>query len=123
MGKPESVDAFLRGLAEEQRGAIESVRKLVHGVVPEAEEYLGYGMLGFRLDGKPLLYLGAAKRHCGIYGELAPEEFADGGWISQRLASFKVSKGAIQFTPEKMLPDQLVTEIVKARVRRVKNGK
>jgi uncharacterized protein YdhG (YjbR/CyaY superfamily) len=123
MGKPESVEEFLCGLTEEQRVAIEAVRRQVVAAAPGVEEYLGYGMLGFKLDGKPLLYIGAAKRHCGIYGELAPEECADGGWISQRLASYKVSKGTIQFTPEKMLPGPLVTEIVKARVRRVRNGK
>ncbi|HET8935286.1 MAG TPA: DUF1801 domain-containing protein [Polyangiales bacterium] len=110
MAKPTSIDEYLRALPDDQRRALTTLRAQIKAAAPGAEEYIGYGLAGFKLDGKPLIYMGAAKNHCAIYGARADEALAE------KLKSFKQSKGTIQFTPDKPIPASVVKLIVKARV-------
>jgi uncharacterized protein YdhG (YjbR/CyaY superfamily) len=87
------------------------VRDLVLGVEPEAEEGTSYGMLAWRLDGKPLLGLNEAKAHVGVYP--FSTEVVDS--VSARLDGFTVTKGGAQCTPEHPVPDDVVAEMVRLR--------
>ncbi|HEX5917841.1 MAG TPA: DUF1801 domain-containing protein, partial [Nocardioides sp.] len=71
------------------------VRDLVLGVAPDAEEGTSYGMPAWRLAGKPLLGLNAAKAHVGVYP--FSTEVVDA--VRDRLAGFTVTKGGVQCTP------------------------
>lgn len=106
--KPTNTADYLAVLSAEQRKALERLRKQVLAAAPSAEEHFGYGLPGFKYNGHPMLYIGAAKNHCALYGSV-PVGF------KERLKDFTVSKGAIQFTPEKPLPAALVKDIVKAK--------
>lgn len=103
-----NTEAYLKALPEDQRAALEKLRKQILAAAPGAEEHFGYGLPGFKLNGHPLIYMGAAKNHCALYGAV-PAGF------SEQLKGFKQSKGTIQFTPEKPLPATLVKAIVKAK--------
>ena len=109
MAKPTTIDEYLRALPDDQRRALTTLRAQIKAAVPNAEEYIGYGLAGFKLNGKPLIYMGAAKNHCAIYGARADAALAD------KLKAFKQSKGTIQFTPDKPIPASVVKLIVKAR--------
>lgn len=106
--KPTNTDEYLMQLPVDQRKALETLRQRILAAVPGAEEHFGYGLPGFKHNGHPMLYLGAAKNHCALYGSV-PVGFKD------RLKDFTVSKGTIQFTPEKPLPAALVKDIVKMK--------
>lgn len=106
--KPTNTAEYLAVLPAEQRKALEHLRKQILAAAPGAEEHFGYGLPGFKYNGHPMLYIGAAKNHCALYGSV-PVGF------KERLKDFTVSKGAIQFTPEKPLPAALVKDIVKAK--------
>lgn len=108
-GKPANTTDYLGGLPAEQRKVLETLCKQILAAAPDAEEHFGYGLPAFKYNGHPLVYMGAAKNHCALYGSV-PVGFKD------RLKDFTVSKGAIQFTPEKPLPAALVKDIVKAKV-------
>lgn len=99
---------YLAQLPPAQRKALETLRKQILAAAPGAEEHFGYGLPAFKYNGHPMLYIGAAKNHCALYGSV-PAGF------KERLKDFTVSKGTIQFTPEKPLPAALVKEIVKAK--------
>lgn len=104
-----STASYLKGLPADQRTALEKLRNQIRSSAPGAEEHFGYGLPGFKLNGHPLIYFGAAKNHCALYGSI-PAGF------SRALKDFKISTGAIRFTPEKPLPALLVKAIVKAKV-------
>lgn len=104
-----NTDDYLAKLPSDQRGALETLRRRILAAAPGAEEHFGYGLPGFKLDGHPLIYMGAAKNHCALYGSV-PVGF------KEELKDFNVSKGTIQFTPEKPIPAALVKAIVKAKV-------
>ena len=98
MAKPTTIDAYLAPLPADQREALEKLRAQIKAAAPEAEEYIGYGLAGFKFEGRPLLYFGAATHHCALYGALDAARFAD------MLKGFKQSKGTIQFTPDRPIP-------------------
>ena len=96
-------DDYLAALPVAQRSALQKLRTQILAAAPGAEEHFGYGLPGFKHNGHPLVYLGAAKEHVALYGTV-PAGF------KKRLKDFDVSKGSIRFTPEKPLPAALVKE-------------
>jgi uncharacterized protein YdhG (YjbR/CyaY superfamily) len=113
---PPTVDDYLAGLGDDQRTALERLRKTIHSIVPRAEECISYQLPAFRLDGKVLVWFGATAKHCAFYpGGLAPE-------FQRELTDYDTSKGTIRFQPDQPLPVALVRKLVKARIARVRAG-
>ncbi len=78
MANPTTIDAYLDDLPADQRAALQKLRAQIKAAAPGAEEYIGYGLAGFKLDGHPPVYFGAATHHCALYGALAFEESCPG---------------------------------------------
>jgi uncharacterized protein YdhG (YjbR/CyaY superfamily) len=110
MKKVSNTADYLAALPTDQRTALEKVRKQILAAAPGAEEHFGYGLPGLNLLGHPFIYFGAAKNHCALYGAL------NDGTFNHLLKGFKMSKGTIQFTPEKPVPAAVVKAIVKAKL-------
>ena len=110
--KPTTIDEYLAGVSEAQRAVLNKLRRAIHAAAPGAEEYLGYGLAGFKHGGRPLVYFGAWKEHCALYAASPKTQAA----FAAELKNFEVSKGTIRFTVEKPLPLPLVKRLVKARV-------
>lgn len=106
--KPSNTDEYLALLPAEQQRALQKLREQIQAAAPQAEEYFGYGLPGFKHNGHPLVYMGAAKNHLALYG-MIPLGLRD------RLKDFKLSKGTIQFTSENPLPAALVRDIVRMK--------
>lgn len=110
--KPQTIDQYLAPLPADQRAALERLRKIIHTSVPKAEECISYQIPGFRLDGKCFVWIGAAAKHCAIYGLV--------GASKGDLEGYDVSgKGTIRFQPESPLPATLVRKLLKARLARI----
>lgn len=109
---PTNTDEYLAQLPADQRKALQTLRKQILAAAPGCTEHFGYGMPAFKYNDHPMLYLGAAKNHVALYGSV-PTGFKD------RLKDFTVSKGTIQFTPEKPLPAALVKDIVKLKMAEI----
>ena len=110
MANPTTIDAYLTPLPADQRAALQRLRARIKAAAPGAVECIGYGLAGFKLDGQPLLYFGAATRHCALYGALNAGRFAE------ELKGFKQSKGTIRFTPDRPIPAAVVKALVRARI-------
>ena len=108
--KPTTIDEYLERLSEEQRAALERLRKIIHAAAPGAEECISYQIPAFRLDGRMLIWMGAAANHCAIYGA---------GGDPDELKNYDTSgKGTIRFQPDHPLPAALVRKLVKDRIAR-----
>lgn len=110
--KPKTIDEYLAGANAAQRVVLEKLRRTIHAVAPGAEEYIGYGLAGFKFNGRPLVYLGAWEKHCALYAASPAIQKQ----FQKELEGFEQSKGTIKFTPEKPLPLTLVKKLVKARI-------
>ena len=106
------MDDYLAGVRQDKRAALERLRKTIHGVVPEAEECISYGLPAFRLDGRPLIAFGAAKDHCALY----PMSSATVKAHRDQLKRYHTSKGTIRFQANRGLRTALVRKLVKVRI-------
>ena len=109
------MDDYLADLPADQKAALERVRAVVAGLVPEAEEGRSYGVPAFIYAGRPLLGFSAAKRHLSIF----PFSPAAIEAVKDRLEGFDVAKGTIRFTPEHPVPDDVLADLVRARLREI----
>jgi uncharacterized protein YdhG (YjbR/CyaY superfamily) len=110
--KPKSFNGYLDSLSEENRAALEKLRKSIKAAAPKAEECISYGLAAFRLDGRPLVAIGATDRHCAFYPMSSTTIEAH----KDLLANYDTSKGTIRFPANKPLPAMLVRKLVKARI-------
>ena len=111
MRKFHSVSDYLKAVPPAQRTLLKKVRQTIRAAAPKATEVISYGMPGYKHYGM-LVYFAAFKDHCSLFGvgtSLMKEH-------EKALATFKKSKGTIQFTVDRPLPLPLVRKLVKARV-------
>lgn len=110
--KPQTVDDYLAGVGATQRAALQRLRGIILAAVPGVQECISYGIPAFKLNGKMLIYIGAAAKHCAIYGvqETKPGEF--NGYDTS-------GRGTLRFTPDRPLPEDLVHRLVLARIAKV----
>ncbi len=110
MAKPKTSEEYLSNLTPDKRAALEKLRQDLRAAAPGVEERISYGVPGFRLGGKMLVWMGAGKNHCSFYPGGVVPEFAD------ELEAYETSKGTTRFPPGKPLPSVLVRKLVKARI-------
>ena len=104
--KPKTIDEYLAALSNDKRAALERLRRIIQAAAPRAEECISYQLPAFRLDGRCLVWFGAAANHCAIYGAV--------GSHKDDLKAYDTSKGTIRFQPSSPLPATLVRKLVKA---------
>ncbi len=110
MKKITSVD-YLKSVPKDMRTALNKLRKTIKAAAPEANEVISYQMPAFRQNGM-LVYYAAFKDHCSFFVGSAQARHQ----FSAELKPFEAGKGTLHFTPDRALPADLVTRIVKARV-------
>jgi len=114
--KPATVAQYVARLNARQRPALDTLRKAIKTVAPKAEETISYGILGFKLDGKGLVWCAAWKAHCSLY----PISPTFGETHAIDLSRYETAKGTIKFPLSKPVPTTLVKRLVKARVAELK---
>ncbi len=106
-----TIDEYLATLPDDKRAALERLRAQIRAAAPDATETIAYGIPGFRIDGRYLLGFGATKDDCSFYTGGEPRTVH-----ADELVGYRLSKGTIGFKPDKPIPDELVTRIVRERV-------
>jgi uncharacterized protein YdhG (YjbR/CyaY superfamily) len=107
--QPKTIDEYLASLSADKRAALERLRKIIRAAAPGAQECISYQIPAFRLDGKGLVWFGAAANHCALYGVV--------GANKGELEDYDTSgKGTIRFRADHPLPASLVRKLVKARI-------
>ena len=108
---PKTVDEYLARVPPKFRTALERLRRTIRAAAPDAEEVISYQMPAFREQNGILVYYAAFKDHCSFFaGARIPRQFA------AELEPFMSGKSTLRFTPDRPLPNRLVTRMVKARL-------
>jgi uncharacterized protein YdhG (YjbR/CyaY superfamily) len=107
------VEAYLSAQELLQRQRLEEVRTIIHAIVPEVEEKMSYGILGFFYRGKALVYAGGWETYVSIYP--IPEAVAD----LKELQTYQKGKGTLRFPNGQPLPTQFIQEVIAGHLARV----
>jgi uncharacterized protein YdhG (YjbR/CyaY superfamily) len=110
--KPKTIDEYLATVSADKRAALEKLRKVIKSAAPKAEECISYQLAAFRLNGRPLVAIGATSSHCAFYPMSASTVEAH----KDELKDYETSKGTIRFQADKPPPASLVRKLVKARI-------
>lgn len=90
-----TVEQYLESVTDAQRLEYRRIRGIVLEFAPDADELISYNMPGFKINGKPLIWVGSFKKHMSIF------------------------PGTIKFTPEKPLSDDAIKEILTNRLTEI----
>jgi len=105
-------DEYLAAVPEPQRSSLQTVRERIHAVLPDIEECYAYGVPAFRLDGVVLAGIATRKGGCSYYpmsGSLLDSFDVTG-------LGYTRTKGALQFPADAPLPQELISQLLQARL-------
>ncbi|MCU0372200.1 MAG: DUF1801 domain-containing protein [Ignavibacteria bacterium] len=106
-----SIDEYIASFPEETVLLLEQIRKTIKQAAPLAEETISYSMPAFRQNGI-LVYFAAFKNHIGFFPAPSGKEA-----FGKELSVYKGGKGTVQFPLDKPLPLNLISRIVRFRVK------
>jgi predicted GIY-YIG superfamily endonuclease/uncharacterized protein YdhG (YjbR/CyaY superfamily) len=113
--KAMTVSAYVKMFPKPVATRLATIRALVKKGAPNALEGVWYGMPGYKINGKPLIYFGAFKNHTGVFP--TPSGITA---LKKELASYTTAKGSIQFPHTAPLPMTLIKKIIATRIKALK---
>lgn len=109
------VEKYIEQFPEKVQQILLRIREIIFTEVPNVEEKISYGMPGFNVSGKPLVYFAAYKNHIGFYATPNGHER-----FEKELSKYKQGKGSVQFSLSQEIPYDLIKEIVVFRKKNLK---
>ncbi len=104
------VDSYINQFDGEVKDRLNILRELVRSMVPDAEESFSYGLVGYKLKKKPLLYFGGFAKHIGFYATPNGHDA-----FTKDFAKYKQGKGSVQFPNDQTLPLELIKRVIEYR--------
>lgn len=112
MKKPKNTDEYISSFPQATQKILQQIRATIKKTAPKAEEAISYGIPVFNLNGTYLIYFAGFKNHVSIYpAPRGKDEF------KKILSAYKGGKGTVQFPLDKPIPFNLITKIVKFRMK------
>jgi uncharacterized protein YdhG (YjbR/CyaY superfamily) len=111
--KFKTVDEYISTFPASTKKVLQEVRKTIRAAAPKTEDVISYNMPAVKLKGI-LVYYAAYEKHIGFYPTASGIET-----FKNQLNDYKFSKGAIQFPIDEPMPLDLITKIVKFRLKEV----
>ena len=108
----EEVDEYLRGLKEPKRSTLQSLRRTILEIVPEAEEVISYRVPAFRVGGKTIAGFAAFKDHLSYL----PFSGSVLGPLADELEGYTMTKSSLHFPVDQPLPKVVVEKLIAVRL-------
>lgn len=112
------IDAMLSLLPADKRTALQALRETIALAAPDAVEGISYGLPAFRYRDRPLVSYNATKGHCAFF----PMSPAVLDRHRDELAGFDLAKGTVRFSPDQLIPVEVVSEIVRDRLAEIETS-
>ena len=108
---PWNIDEYISGFPSDVQSILQKIRVTIREAAPDAEEKISYQMPTFYLKGN-LVHFAAFQKHIGFYP--IPTGIKK---FEKELSVYKMGKGSVQFPLDKPIPYDLISRIVKFRVK------
>lgn len=95
-----------------QKAELSRVYRILNPLMVNAEEGIAYGIPSFKYNGHFVIGLAAHKKFVSLYPASKAIEI-----LATELRDYQTSKGAIRFTPENSLSEELIKQIVNIRLK------
>ena len=107
-----AVDEFLAAIPEPARSTLTTLRATLRSILPDAQERLSYAIPAFTVNGTPIAGYAAAAKHCSYY----PHSGSVLDSLGDVINGYGRTKSALHFPLDQPLPDDLVRQLVAARL-------
>ena len=105
---PKTVESYVASIPDAAKENFDELRALVKNTIPQANEVISYGVIGYKIDDKRAkVFISAWKDHLGVYP--IPKDRA----LQLELAPFIKGKGTLWFSLNEELPKGLIKKVVK----------
>ena len=115
-----TVEEYFNSHSQSTQKALQQIKDIILKVAPEATELINYNIPAYALvkNGKrdQQIMMAGYKNHVGFYP--SPTTMAR---FEKELANYKKGKGSVQFPLNKPLPEDLIEEMVKYRLKLIQN--
>lgn len=115
MKKYTTIDEYLTDQPKEYRVVLQKLRKYIKKIVPKSEESISYSMPAFKFGGKTFAIIAGFKNHMSLF----PYSGGITKSLKDELKDFITSKGTIQFTLDKPLPEALFKKVILTRLEEI----
>ena len=107
----QTIDAYHEAFSGESLARMQTIRKIINEIVPDAAESISYQIPCFKYKGY-LIYYCAFPKHISL-----SHPYSDAFWehFKADLEGYKTSKSVIQIPTDKPLPETLIKQIVTFR--------
>ncbi|MCC6914528.1 MAG: DUF1801 domain-containing protein [Rhodospirillaceae bacterium] len=102
------VDAYIAAYPPKVRALMKTIRATVHKALPDGEEKISYGLVGYFRDGA-VAYFSAFKSHIGFFPP------TDDPKLRKATAKFANAKGNLKFPLNALPPYDIISKLVTAR--------
>ncbi len=93
--------------------ALENLRKILHEILPTAEESISYGIPTLKINGKWVAWFAKFKNHLAFF----PFSGSIFEHFPEEMKSWKHTKSSLHFTVEKPIPRDFLEKLIKKRLQ------
>lgn len=108
----EEVDKYLTSVDEPKRSSLQTLRRTILEVVPEAEQVISYRVPAFRVYGKVVAGFAAFNDHLSYL----PFSGSVLNQLADQLTGYTMTKSALHFPIDQPLPRGLVEDLIAVRL-------
>ncbi len=109
---PASVEEYLAGLPTNVRALVGQAMEAVKAVAPDAVPGISYRIVGFRVGGRALVYVGGWTRHISVYPVPDVDPAVDPD-LAAAIARYRAGPGTLKFPVSEPLPVDVVRNVVR----------
>jgi uncharacterized protein YdhG (YjbR/CyaY superfamily) len=109
---PANIDEYIAGFPRDVQKILQKIRKTIQQAAPDAEEAIKYQIPTFVFNGN-LVHFAAYQNHIGLYP--APRGVEA---FKKEMDHYQGGKGTVRFPLDEPIPYDLITRIVKFRVKK-----